>query len=61
MLSLPEIQERLGRACIARAARKTGLAYHTVYRISKGKVTNPNLDTMVRLSDWLTSPSDRET
>lgn len=53
MLSLSEIREGLGRACIARAARQTGLAYHTVYRIARGAVTNPSYDTLMKLSTYL--------
>lgn len=53
MLQPADIRDRLSRMCIARVARETGLAYHTVYRIAKGSVTNPNYDTMEKLSAYL--------
>lgn len=54
MLPLEEIRARLGRVCIARAARETGIHYNGVYRIAKGMVKNPSYDTAKTLSDYLT-------
>lgn len=53
MLSLTEIQDRLGRMCIARAARETGIHYNVVYRIAKGMTKNPGYSSVAALSDYL--------
>lgn len=53
MMTLPEIRSQLERVCIARAAKEARLGYHTVYRIARGTVSNPNHDTIKALSDWL--------
>lgn len=54
MLPLDEIRLRLGRACIARAARESGLHYNIVYRIAKGMVKNPTYESVKALSDHFT-------
>ena len=53
MLTLEELQKRLSRVCIARAARHTGLHYNVTYRIAKGVTKNPSYDTVKALSDYL--------
>ena len=54
MLTLLEIRDRLERYCIARAAREAQMPYNTVYRLARGKVTNPSYETLAKLSAYLT-------
>jgi len=54
MLSLDDIRARLAKHQNLRAvARQTGLAYQTVYGVRSGRLNNPRLSTMTKLSDYL--------
>lgn len=52
-MDLETIQNALRSHRLEVVAAETGLSYPTVRRYVDGKVTQPPLDTMQRLSDWL--------
>ena len=52
MLSLEEIMELLHDRNLNMVARKTGLAYDTVWRVAKGKAKEPSYYTIKKLSEY---------
>ena len=53
MLSLDQLQERLKRSVVYRVAKRAGLNYQTVYRITRGELTNPRYTTMIKIEEVL--------
>jgi DNA invertase Pin-like site-specific DNA recombinase len=54
MLDLKQIITILQDRNLSEVCRRTGLNYITVWRISnEGKITNPNYETVKKLSDYL--------
>lgn len=54
MLDLEQIITILQDRNLSEVCRRTGLNYITVWRISsEGKITNPNYETVKKLSDYL--------
>lgn len=55
MKTVEEIQQELRAHRLEVVAAETGLSYGTVRRYARGIPTRPPLDTMRRLSEWLSS------
>lgn len=53
MLLLSEVREQLGDKNLKEVARRTGLAYDTVWRVFRGDTKRVSYDVVVRLSDYL--------
>lgn len=53
MLTLAEIQEKLSDRNLNAVARSTGLAYDTVWRVTKGRAVKPSYEVVKKLSDYL--------
>ena len=53
MLLLDEVRELLGDKNLKEVARRTGLAYDTVWRVYRGDTKRVSYDVVVRLSDYL--------
>lgn len=55
MLTLEQVQTRLGDRRLASVARGTGLHYETVWRVARGKIRPASItyETIKRLSDYL--------
>lgn len=53
MLLLNEVRDQLGDKNLKEVARRTGLAYDTVWRVYRGDTKRVSYDVVVRLSDYL--------
>lgn len=53
-LSMDEIRKALQGHRLEVVAAETGLSYNTVRRYASGVVVNPPMESVQRLSDWLT-------
>lgn len=53
MKNLDEIRDALQNHRLEVVAADTGLSFHTVSRYAKGKVSDPPMDSIQRISDWL--------
>jgi DNA-binding phage protein len=54
MMTLEQIRDGLRDRKLKMVAKETGLHYHTLLRIAQDKDTNPTIDTVQRISDYLT-------
>lgn len=52
MLTKREIQDKLADRKLTEVARRCGVGYGTVYKLSRGE-GNPTYDVLVKLSDYL--------
>ena len=50
---LTDLKKRLEGMNLSAVARESGVAYQTVYHLSKGTHDNPTLKTLQTLTDWL--------
>lgn len=55
MKGLNEIQKALALHRLEVVAAETGLSYNTVRRYATGVVVSPPLESVQRLSDWLSN------
>lgn len=53
MLTIEQIQHMLGDRVIAIVARETGIHPATIRAIRNGENTNPHLETVTKLSEYL--------
>lgn len=56
MMTLEQVRHALQDRKLPAVAQATGLAYETVWRISRGAFTSPSYDVVRRLSDYLSAP-----
>jgi DNA-binding phage protein len=54
MMTLEQIRDGLRDRKLKMVAKETGLHYHTLLRIAQDEDTNPTIDTVQRISDYLT-------
>ncbi len=52
MLTLEEIKKRLAESNLKAVAKKAGVHYNSLYRLTKADA-NPSYDTVKKLSDYL--------
>jgi len=55
MLNLDELRVQLNKYSVSHISRQTGLHRNVIYRLVKGIVTNPNVETVQRLQVFLES------
>jgi DNA-binding phage protein len=54
VLTLEQIRAGLADRKLKVVAKETGLHYHTLLRIAQDEDTNPTIDTVQRISEYLT-------
>ena len=60
MLTLDEIQKALEGCDLTAVAFHTGLHFNTIRRYRDGRITDPPLDTVQKLSEYLTEGSAKK-
>lgn len=55
MMKLEQLQKILRTTNIAKMARETGLAKHTIHRIARGEAKTPTYRTVKTILDYLAS------
>lgn len=58
MLSIEEIRSKLKDRKVTVVSQATGIHKNTIYKIRRGQVTNPELETVKTLSDYLQMQGD---
>lgn len=61
MFTLQEIQQRLAAHRLEVVAAETGLSFMTVGRYAAGRVRNPPVASVEKLSEWLRANEGRVT
>ena len=61
MLSIEDVKKGLQDRRVGLIKRKTGLSYPTIQGIRDGTNTNPTLNVLQRLSDYLEGKLDEQT
>lgn len=59
MKSLEEIRVALQQVRLEVVAADTGLSFHTLSRYAKGKVSDPPMDSIQRISDWIENNEEK--